>query len=123
MSKGHERVQRAILELLELNKAMSAPDLAAMVYHTQDELQAGEWFASNAERTSVRRALTSLQKQGSVVKLGNMFHGKHCSYANRETAVSIIANGVKAFGKEFLEGRPVFVRLYTDSLIGARPNP
>jgi hypothetical protein len=102
---------------------MSSPDLAAMVYRTQDELQAGEWLASNAERTSDRRVLTSLQKQGSVVKLGNIFHGKHCSYANRETAVSIIANGVKAFGKDFLEGRPVFVRLYTDSLIGARPNP
>ena len=122
MSKGHGRAERAILELLKLNKAMSAPDLAAMVYRTQDELQAGEWLASNAERTSVRRALTSLQKQGSVVKLGNMFHGKHCSYANRETAVSIIANGVKAFGKEFLEGRPVFARLYTDSLIDVRPN-
>ena len=123
MSKGHGRVERAILELLKLNKAMSTPDLAAMVYRTQDELQADEWFASDAERSSVRRALSSLQKHGSVVKLGNMFHGQHCSYANRETAVSIIANGVKAFGTEFLAGRPVFARLYTDSLIDAHQNP
>ena len=120
MSKGHGRVERAVLEMLKLNNQMGAPALAAMVYRTDAELQTGERFVSNAERAAVRRALASLQKQGLVVKLGNMFHGERCSYANRENAVAIISNGVKAFGKEFLRDRPDLARLYVDSLFDAR---
>ena len=123
MSKGHGWVERTILELLKVNGAMGAPALATMVYRTDAELQDGEWFATNAERASVRRALANLQKQGLVVKLGNMFRGERCSYADRETAVSIISDGVKAFGKGFLSGRPDFARLYTDSLFDNRQGP
>jgi hypothetical protein len=123
MSKGHGRVERAVLELLEVNKSMGAPALAVMVYRTDAELQAGEWFASNAERAAVRRALANLQKQGSVVKLGHMLRGERCSYADRENALAIIRNGVKAFGNEFLSDRPKLARLYTDSLFDTQQVP
>jgi hypothetical protein len=117
MSKGHGRVERDILELLKLNKDMGAPALAVFVYRTDAELQTGERFATEAERASVRRALANLQKQGLVVKLGHMFRGERCSYANRETAVAIINDGVKKFGKGFLQDRPDLARLYVDSLV------
>ena len=119
MGKGHGRVGRDILELLRLNKAMGASALAVMIYRTEAELKAREPFTTNAERASVRRALANLQKQGVVVKLGNLFHCERCSYANRENAVSIIGKHVKAFGKGFLRDRPDLARLYTDSLVEA----
>jgi hypothetical protein len=123
MSKGHGRIERAILELLKLNKTMTAPALAAFVYRSDDEIQGGDLYATEAERAAVRRALGSLQKQDLVVKLGNLFQGERCSYAGRETAVAIISDGVKAFGKGFLSDRPDFARLYTDSLFDTRQVP
>ena len=83
MSKGQG--QRDILELLRLNEHMSALSLAALVY--QDDGGAKPVTAS--EHSAVRRALLKLQKQGTVFKLGNMFHGERCSYADREHAIAI----------------------------------
>ena len=123
MSKGHGRVERAILELLKLNKTMTAPALAAFVYRSGDEIQGSDLYATEAERAAVRRALGSLQKQDLVVKLGNLFQGERCSYADRETAVAIIRNGVQAFGKSFLADHPKFASLYAVSCVESRRTP
>ncbi len=115
MSKGPGRIERAIVDLLEVNKHMSARALAAMVYQTDDELATGRRPVTAAENAAVRRALSNLQKRGAVVKLGHIFHGERCSYASRAHALVIAAEGGSAFGPGFLKDHPALARLVAEA--------
>ena len=140
MSKSHGWVERAVLELLQQNEWLGAPTLTSLIYRTDAELQAGEWFVTASERASVRRALANLQKQGHVVKLGhlkrslpafrkqdlvlgNTPHKERCSYANRETAIAIVSRHVWSYGKDSLwHWHPHLARLYAESKMGRYPS-
>ena len=72
-----------------------------------------------AQRQAVRRALSKLQKRGLAVKLGNMFHGERCSYADREHALAIVRKDVQHFGLQSLRHYPRRVQeLYADEIAG-----
>jgi hypothetical protein len=136
MSKGHGWVERAVLELLQQNQWLGAPTLTSLIYRTEAELLADDWFATTSERASVRRALANLQKQGHVVKLGhlkrslpafrkqdlvlgNTPHKERCSYANRETAIAIVSHHVRSYGEDSLwRWHPHLARLYAESKRG-----
>jgi hypothetical protein len=79
---------------------MDAIALAAGVFQDKPERP-----ITASEHASVRRALSRLQKQGAVVKLGNLYQGERCSYASTEHARAIVREAVDAFGPLFFEGR------------------
>jgi hypothetical protein len=114
MSKGPGHVERTIIELLAVNKTMTAPILAAFVYQDEAQLKAGGAPVTASQLASVRRALAKLQKQGQVIKLGHMIRHERCSYASPATARAIIHKGIRAFGSGFLEDRPDLARFYAE---------
>ena len=111
MSRGAGHVERSVLDLLRHNKHMSAPALAALVYLDDATLKAGDWRTTRAQRVSVRRVLVRLQRRGKVFKLGNMFQGERCSYANRENTLNVVRDFVAAFGNQALLNYPEELRL------------
>ena len=135
MSRG-PWLERAILDLLHLNEYMSALLFAAKVYAAPDPppdeaLLAAKVYAAPdpppdeaidptpAQRSAVRRALSRLQKRGLVVKLGSMYPGERCSYADREHALAIVRKDVQHFGLQSLRHYPRRVQeLYANEIAG-----
>ena len=90
MGRGPGWLERAILDLLRLNEYLSAPLLAGKAYAAHAPTRSATDTAIDptpAQRAAVRRALSRLQKRGLVLKLGSMFPGERCSYADREHAL------------------------------------
>jgi hypothetical protein len=116
MSRG-PWLERAILDLLHLNEYMSALLLAAKVYAAYAPDEAID--PTPAQRSAVRRALSRLQKRGLVVKLGSMYPGERCSYADREHALAIVRKDVQHFGLQSLSHYPRRVQeLYAAEIAG-----
>jgi hypothetical protein len=107
---------------LRLNEYLSAPLLAAKAYTAYAPDAPGppadEAIDSTpAQRSAVRRALSRLQKRGLVVKLGSMYPGEPCSYADREHALAIVRKEVQHFGLQSLSHYPRRVQeLYADDI-------
>ena len=124
MSRGPSWLERAILDLLRLNEYLSAPLLAAKAYtaHAPDAPDPPPDEAIDptpAQRSAVRRALSRLQKRGLVVKLGPMYPGERCSYADREHALAIVRKDVQHFGLQSVRHYPRRVQeLYADQIVG-----
>lgn len=87
-------VEQGILDALRQVEHMSAPNLARTIYDVDEP--------TPAQRSAVRRALAVLQRNGQVVKLGNLFHGERCSYAVPETALAVLRRLVEGLGPEIL---------------------
>jgi len=107
MSRGLGRVERDILTLLERNTHLSAPVLSALIYQEP---------ATVSQYSAVRRALARLQKRGLVVKLGSLFHGERCSYANRANAAVIAARTARELGESALDYYPQLAQLYAQEM-------
>ena len=69
MSRGLGRVQQAAMALLSTGKALSAFQLAAVIYGVTAE-PGGKRTLSKAQRSAVRRALASLQRRGLAFQCG-----------------------------------------------------
>jgi hypothetical protein len=118
MSRG-PWLERAILDLLRLNEYLSAPLLAAKVYAAPDPPPDEAIDPTPAQPSAVRRALSRLQKRGLVVKLGSMYPGERCSYADREHALAIVRKDVQHFGLQSLRHYPRRVQeLYANEIAG-----
>jgi hypothetical protein len=124
MSHGPGWLERAILDLLRLNEYLSAPILAGMAYtayapDAPDRPPDKAIDPTPAQRAAVRRVLSKLQKRGLVVKLGSMYPGERCSYADREHALAIVRKDVQHFGLQSLSHYPRRVQeLYADEIAG-----
>ena len=122
MSCGPGWLERAILDLLRLNEYLSVPLLASKAYaaYAPDAPDPPPDIAKDptrAQEVAVRRALSRLQKRGLVVKLGSMFPGERCSYADPEHALAIVRKEVQHFGLRSLSHYPRQVReLYADEI-------
>ena len=118
MSRGAGWLQRAILDLLRLNEYLSAPLLAAKAYADAPDSPTDEAIdPTPAQRAAVRRALSKLQKRGLLVKLGSMYPGERCSYADREHGLAIVRKDVQHFGLQSLRHYPRRVQeLYADEI-------
>jgi len=115
MSRGPGWLERAILDLLRMNAYLSVPLLASKAYaaYAPDAPDPPPDIAidpTRAQEVVVRRALSRLQKRGLVVKLGSMYPGERCSYANREQALAIVRKEVQHFGLRSLSHYPRQVR-------------
>ena len=59
------------------------------------------------------------RKRGLVVKLGSMYPGERCSYADREHALAIVRKDVQHFGLQSLRHYPRRVQeLYAAEIAG-----
>jgi hypothetical protein len=119
MSRGPGWLERAILDLLHLNEYLSSPLLAAKACaaHSPDPPPDLAIDPTRAQEVAVRRALSRLQKRGLVVKLGSMYPGERCSYADREHALAILRKDVQHFGLQSLRHYPRRVQeLYADAV-------
>jgi hypothetical protein len=104
---------------LRLNEYLSAPLLAAKAYtaYAPDPPPDEAIDPTPAQRAAVRRALSRLQKRGLVVKLGHMYPGERCSYADREHALAIVRKDVQHFGLQSVRHYPRRVQeLYADEI-------
>jgi hypothetical protein len=122
MSRGPGWLERAILDLLRLNEYLSVPLLASKAYaaYAPDAPDPPPDIAidpTRAQEVAVRRALSRLQKRGLVVKLGSMYPGERCSYADPGHALAIVRKEVQHFGLRSLSHYPRQVReLYADEI-------
>src|SRR5271168_1549984 len=122
MGRGPGWLERAILDLLRLNEYLSSPLLAAKAYtayapHAPDPPPDEVIDPTPAQLAGVRRALSRLQKRGLVVKLGHMYPGERCSYADRDHALAIVRKDVQHFGLQSLSHYPRRVQeLYADEI-------
>ncbi len=119
MGRGPGWLERAILDLLRLNEYLSAPLLAGKAYaaHAPDPPPDTAIDPTPAQRAAVRRAFSRLQKRGLVLKLGSMFPGERCSYADREHALAIVRKDVQHFGLQSVCHYPPRVQdLYADEI-------
>jgi hypothetical protein len=124
MGRGPGWLERAIRDLLRRNEYLSAPLLAAKAYtayapDAPDPPPDEAIDPTPAQRAAVRRTLSRLQKRGLVVKLGNMYPGERCSYADREHTLAIVRKDVQHFGLQSLRYYPRRVQeLYADAIAG-----
>ena len=108
--------------LLRLNEYLSVPLLASKAYaaYAPDAPDPPPDIAidpTRAQEVAVRRALSRLQKRGLVVKLGSMYPGERCSYADPGHALAIVRKEVQHFGLRSLSHYPRQVReLYADEI-------
>jgi len=121
MSRGFGWLERAVLDLLHRNEHMAAPELAAIAYAADapDAPPAAPERVpppTAAQQQAVRRALSNLQKRGLVVKLGHLFNGERCSYADREHALLIARKYVRCFGNQALGDHRRLAELYADNI-------
>jgi hypothetical protein len=122
MSRGPGWLQRAVLDLLRLNEYLSVPLLAGKAYaayapDAPDPPPDEAIDPTPAQRAAVRRALSRLQKHGLVLKLGSMYPGERCSYADRDHALAIVRKDVQHFGLQSLSHYPRRVQeLYADKI-------
>ena len=75
MSRSLGPLQRAILAALAAGPGLTSFDLAAQVYCVPVRAD-GRWSVSNAQRAAVRRALSSLQRQGLTFQCGRNRQGR-----------------------------------------------
>ena len=125
MSKGHGKVEAAILDVLTANAGdkFSSLELAVVIYEIAPDAQ-GRLLVSAAQAAAVRRALANLKRQGKVFNLGR-FHdnGKalgmpQTRWASRETAEVFVRRNLAAFGPKYVDKDLV------EALgLGKRPEP
>src|SRR5919199_6739463 len=84
MSRGLEKVQRSVMDLLSRGGGLTSFDLAAQVCGAIT-LPDGRWSVSNAQRAAVRRALSSLQRRGLAFQCGRTRQGR-AAWMTREQA-------------------------------------
>ena len=68
MSRGHGKVERAVLEVLAKHKLVNTFTIAAAVYLIQPNEQ-GSRIMTDAQLVSVRRALRKLEACGAAVRV------------------------------------------------------
>lgn len=88
MSRGFGRVERTILSALSAGRPLSVEQLAAFAYFNPPTEPGGpEAPRTTAQLTSIRRALSRLQEQRLVFKLGAT-RDERCVYADQAGALA-----------------------------------
>lgn len=104
MSRGHGKIETAILEVLTQNseEMFLSLELAVIVYEVAPD-EAGYFPVSPAQAAAVRRALSNLQRQGKAFNLGRFHGGPHgfskTKWACADKARSYTNSLARAFGE------------------------
>jgi hypothetical protein len=72
MSRGPGRIERAIVALLDEHDGLTAQDLAVMIFH-QHRRPGRQRPPSNAEYTTVRRAVARMVQRGDIAYVANYY--------------------------------------------------
>lgn len=84
MSRGHGKVQRAILAVLADGKSYDTGDIAAMAFDLEPS-EDGTTYINQAQRAAVARALAKMARESLVFRLFRG-HNKRAYWANAEGA-------------------------------------
>ncbi len=98
MSRGFGRVQRSVMDVLSRGSGFTSFDLTVQLYGVVTPPD-GRCSVSNAQRTAVRRALSSLQRRGLAFQCGRTHQGR-AVWMTREQAERYAENMPAVLGTQ-----------------------
>lgn len=120
MSKGLGRIQSRVLATLEARTSADPFTLAAEVLEVSPDGDRVRHL-SNAQLTTVRRALASLQRRGLAYRLF-IGRGGRGYWATREKALAYAERTARAFGNAGLPGPLLLLWLESEKQRAEKPN-